>query len=155
MTVVAYIPPIRKWILVHEFPTGERRFGVNYPVYYRLSKSPLTFGGAEGIPIVIDGVAPNASPYVVWSPLGGPFGTIVVSDADNPEVYTNRFGGDRNKWEKHATPAGATYSRAIHILSRHPDHLLIFGGETFDDLGLGLLTPFTATVVNLTKIVSR
>lgn len=151
MTVIAYIPPIDQWILVHEFPIGNSSsHGVNYPVYYRLAKSPLEFRFSEGLPIVINNqTAPNASPYVVWSPEGGPNGTIVVSDADNPQVYTNRFGGAVDKWEEHATPAGATYSRAIHILKKHPNNLLIFGGETFDDMRAGLLTPFTATVIPL------
>ncbi|KAK3372307.1 Sialidase [Podospora didyma] len=158
MTVVAWIPPISKWILVHEFPRGNSSsYGVNYPVYYRLADSPLDFRLSEGLPIVINNnTAPNASPYVVWSPSGGtPNGTIVVSDADRGVVYTNRFGGATDAWEEHATPAGATYSRAIHILKDHPDHLMIFGGETFDDFGKGLLTPFTATVVNLTEILAN
>ncbi|RYP28379.1 hypothetical protein DL767_007251 [Monosporascus sp. MG133] len=157
MTVVAWIPPVKKWILVHELPVGNSSsHGVNYPVYYRLADSPLDFRLSEGLPIVINNeTAPNASPYVVWSPVGGPNGTIVVSDADRSQVYTNRFGGAVNKWEEHATPAGATYSRAIHILKRYPDHLMIFGGETFDNMGKGLLTPFTATVVNLEKILSN
>ncbi|KAH7033664.1 Sialidase [Microdochium trichocladiopsis] len=155
MTVVAYIKPTKKWILVHEFPVGNSSsHGSHYPVYYRLADSPLDFRHSEGLPIVIDGsFAPNASPYVVWSPLGGPFGTIVVSDADNRQVYTNRFGGDVNKWESHATPAGAVYSRAIQIFKKRPDHLMIYGGETFDDFGLGLHTPFSATVINLNDLL--
>jgi len=51
------------------------------------------------------------------------------------------------------TPAGAVYSRAIQILKKHPDHLLIYGGETFDDMGAGLHTPFSATVVDLREIL--
>ncbi|RYP66700.1 hypothetical protein DL770_008755 [Monosporascus sp. CRB-9-2] len=155
MTVVAWIPPLKKWILVYELPVGNSRsHGVNYPVNYRFADNPLDFRLSEGLPIVINNkTAPNASPYVVWSPVGGPNGTIVVSDADRSQVYTNRFGGAVNKWEEHVTPAGATYSRAIHILKRHPDHLMIFGGETFDNMGKGFLTPFTTTVVNLERIL--
>ncbi|KAK4206649.1 Sialidase [Rhypophila decipiens] len=155
MTVVVYIPPIKKYILVHEFPIGNSSsHGVNYPVYYRLADSPEDFRFSEGLPIVINNTtAPNASPYVTWSPAGGEFGTIVVSDADNAVVYTNQYGGDVDKWELHETPAGATYSRAIHILGGRPDHLMIFGGETFDDMGLGLRTPFTATVVSLQAVL--
>lgn len=156
MTVVAHIPPIDKWIVVHELPIGNSSsHGVNYPVYYRLADSPLEFRHAEGIPIVINGIAPNASPYVTWSPIGGEYGTIVVSDADRGEVYTNRFGGDPDKWEEHSTPAGATYSRAIHVLRDYPDHLMIFGGETFDNMRAGLLTPFTATVIDLGELIGE
>lgn len=155
MTVVAWMPPVKKWILVHEFPVGNSSsYGSNYPVYYRLADSPLDFRFSEGLPIVINNeLVPNASPYVVWSPVGGPKGTIVVSDADRSSVYTNRFGGDINKWEQHATPAGAAYSRSIHILGSRPDHLMIFGGETYDNLRRGLRTPFSATVVNLEEIL--
>jgi len=136
MTVVVYIPPVKKWILVHEYPIGNSSsHGSHYPVYYRLADSPLDFRLSEGLPIVInENFVPNASPYVTWSPSGGPNGTIVVSDADRPHVYTNQFGGQVDKWKAHMTPAGATYSRAIHILNHYPDHLLIFGGETFDDM---------------------
>lgn len=156
MTVVVYVPPIKKYILVYEFPIGNSSsHGVNYPVHYVMADSPEDFRLNEGLPIVIDDkIAPNASPYITWSPGGGTkFGTIVVSDADNAVVYTNRYGGDVDKWEIHETPAGATYSRAIHVLGGHPDHLLIFGGETFDDMGLGLRTPFTATVVSLKAVL--
>jgi hypothetical protein len=156
MTVVAYIPPIKKWILVHEFPVGNSSsYGSNYPVYYVMADSPLEFGQEKGRPIVISNTSvPNASPYVVWSPIGGPNGTIVVSDADRRQVYTNRFGGALDKWEEHATPAGAVYSRAIQIFKHRPDHLMIYGGETFDDRGKGLYTPFSATVLNLREVLN-
>jgi hypothetical protein len=151
MTVVAFIPPLNKWILVHELPIGNSSsHGVNYPVYYVMADSPLDFGKNVGRPIVINNsTAPNASPYVVWSPLGGPNGTIVVSDADRAQVYTNRYGGDVDKWEEHGTPAGAVYSRAIQIFKNYPNKLMIYGGETYDNLRLGLHTPFSATVVSL------
>jgi hypothetical protein len=155
MTVVAYIPPLKQWILVHELPVGNSSsYGQNYPVYYVMSPSPLTFGESVGRPIVINNsTVPNASPYVVWSPLGGPNGTIVVSDADRRQVYTNSHGGDVDKWEEHATPAGAVYSRAIQIFKQRPNHLLVYGGETYDDRGKGLYTPFSATVVRLDEVL--
>ena len=154
MTVVAKIEPINKWILVHEFPVGNSSsYGVNYPVYYRIADSPLEFDSAEGLPIVINkSMAPNASPYVVWSPVGGPNGTIVVSDADNSQVYTNRFGGDIDKWESHKTPQPEAYSRALHIFRQYPDHLMILGGATFDSGGSPDLT---LSVVSLTEILSN
>jgi hypothetical protein len=158
MTVVEYIPPIDKWILVHETPIGNSSsYGQQYPVHYVLSDSPLTFGDNEDIPLVVDNrTVPNASPYVVWTPLGGPYGTIVVSDADHAQVYTNRYGGDVDKWEMHATPAGAVYSRAIQIFKKYPDHLMIYGGETYDGLNKTLVpkhTPFSATVVNIYDVL--
>ncbi|EMD97619.1 glycoside hydrolase family 93 protein, partial [Bipolaris maydis C5] len=155
MTVVDYIPPLKKWILVHELPIGNSSsYGSNYPVYYVMADSPLDFRKSVGRPIVINNsTVPNASPYVVWSPIGGPQGTIIVSDADRRQVYTNSHGGALDKWEEHATPAGAVYSRAIQIFKKRPDHLMIYGGETYDDFGKGLHTPFSATVIDLRKVL--
>ncbi|KAI0392080.1 glycoside hydrolase family 93 protein [Xylariaceae sp. FL0594] len=157
MTVIAYIPPVDKWILVHELPIGNSSsHGSNYPVYYVMADNPLDFRLNKGRPIVVDDrIVPNASPYVVWTPYGGRNGTIVVSDADRRQVWTNRAGGALDAWEEHMTPAGAVYSRAIHILKKYPDHLMIFGGETFDDFDAGLHTPFSATVVNLKDILKN
>jgi hypothetical protein len=153
MTNIAYIEPIKKYILVHELPIGNSSsYGANYPVYYVLADNPLEFDSSEGIGIVVDGkYAPNASPDVVWSPIGGVNGTIVVSDADAQGVFTNTAGGDPDKWEYHDTPAGAVYSRSILITKRYPDHLFIYGGNTFN--GRRDNTPFSATVLSLTEVL--
>jgi len=136
MTVIAHIEPIDKWILVYELPIGNSSsYGVNYPVHYRIADSPYEFDAAEPLPIVINKTAPNASPYVVWSPEGGECGTIVVSDADNSAVFTNQACGDKERWEMHKTPQPAAYSRALHIFKDYPDHLMILGGSVFDDGG--------------------
>ena len=58
-----------------------------------------------------------------------------------------------DKWEEHATPAGAVYSRAIQIFKKRPNHLMIYGGETYDDRGTGIHTPFSATVVRLDEVL--
>jgi hypothetical protein len=102
MTVIAHIPPIDKWVLVHELPVGNSSsHGSNYPVYYVMADNPLDFRLSKGRPIVVDDkIVPNASPYVVWSPYGGPNGTIVVSDADRRQVWTNSAGGDVDAWEE-------------------------------------------------------
>jgi hypothetical protein len=153
MTVIAFIEPIKKWIFVYEFPIGNSSsHGVNYPVYYRLADNPLEFDSAEGLPIVINGTfAPNASPYVVWSPVGGPNGTIIVSDADNSQVFTNRFGGALDKWEMHDTPHPSAYSRALHVFKNFPDHLMIVGGSVFDAGGDPNLT---VSVLSLTDVLA-
>jgi hypothetical protein len=155
MTNIAHIEPIDKWILVHERPIGNASsYGVNYPVFYVIADNPLEFGQNLDTPLVVNNtVAPNASPYVVWSPIGGPNGTIVVSDADNRGVFTNQAGGDVNKWELHDTPAGSVYSRAIQIFKRLPDHLLIYGGDTYNGRAAGVHAPFSATVVDLHQVL--
>ena len=85
--------------------------------------------------------------------MGGKYGTIVVSDADRMQVFTNQYGGDVDKWEIHETPAGAVYSRAIEIFKHRPDHLLMYGGNTYDDSADGVQKPFSATVVNLNQVL--
>lgn len=132
MTIISYIPPLEKWILVHEFPGGDSWSGVGYPVYYRMADSPFDFRFAYGIPIMVDGVQPNASPYVVWSPSGGDNGTILVSDADHSGVFTNQAGGQPDQWELHDTPQPPAYSRSLHVLEKYPDHLMILGAGVFD-----------------------
>ncbi|KAK3112389.1 hypothetical protein LTR53_011385 [Teratosphaeriaceae sp. CCFEE 6253] len=157
MTNIAFIKPLNKWILVHERPIGNSSsYGVNYPVYYVIADTPLEFGLHEDTPLVVNNkTAPNASPYVVWTPVGGALGTIIVSDADNMGVFTNQCGGDVNEWQLHHTPAGAVYSRAIEIFKKRPDHLLIYGGNTYDDSAAGLQKPFSATVVNVNWVLAQ
>ncbi|KAH6844481.1 Sialidase [Chaetomium sp. MPI-CAGE-AT-0009] len=146
MTVVAHIPPLKKWILVYELPVGNSSsHGVNYPVNYRLADDPREFDSAEPIPIVIQlangtTVAPNASPYVVWSPEGGPNGTIVVSDADRSAVYVNDAGADPEKWLIKECGQAEAYSRALHVFEKKPHRLMVLGGDTFDGNGIGALT---------------
>ena len=132
MTTISYIPPLKQWILVHEFPGGESWSGAGYPVYYRMSESPFNFRFAYGVPIMVDGVQPNASPYVVWSSAGGDNGTIIVSDADHSSVFTNQAGGQPDQWEMHGTPQAPAYSRSLHVFDKHPDHLMILGAGVFD-----------------------
>jgi hypothetical protein len=155
MTNIAHIEPIDKWILVHERPIGNQSsYGVNYPVYYVIADNPLEFGLNEDTPLVVNNkTAPNASPYVVWTPEGGDMGTIVVSDADNMGVFTNQAGGAIDQWQLHATPAGAVYSRSVEILRGHKDHLLIYGGNTYNQSASGVQEPFSVTALNLYDVL--
>jgi hypothetical protein len=164
MTIVAYIEPIDQWMLVHENPVvlanGSVQYthGVQYPVYYKLAKDPRNFGASEDMPLVVNNtVAPSSSPYVQWTPLpiGSPYGTIFVSDNDHRSVFTNQQGGALDAWEEHGTPAGAVYSRAIEIFKSRQDHLLIYGGDTFNGLMDGDLLPFSATVHNVERVLSK
>ena len=146
MTVVAYVPPIRKWILVYELPVGNSSsYGSHYPVHYRLADDPTKFDAAEPVAIVIDDgkgnkIAPNASPYVVWSKEGGKNGTIVVSDADRAAVYVNRAGGDPAKWEIKEAGQAEAYSRALHVFEKRQEGLAVIGGDSFDGNGWGGLS---------------
>lgn len=153
MTVIAYVPPIKKYILVYEYPIGNQSsHGANYPVHYRLADSPLLFDSGDDYPIVIDGnFAPNASPYVVWTPEGGPNGTIIVSDADYDDLYTNTAGGDPDAWVRNGTPQPGAYSRSLHIFNGRPDRLAIIGGDTFD----GAVPDLTLSVVSVKALLAN
>ena len=52
MTIVTYIPPVKKWILVHEFHGGISLDQAQYPVHYLMADSPLEFESGEANPIV-------------------------------------------------------------------------------------------------------
>ncbi|KAK4158047.1 Sialidase [Chaetomidium leptoderma] len=147
MTVVAHVAPIKKWILVYELPIGNSSsHGSHYPVHYRLADDPREFDAAEHVGIIVedpatgDKMAPNASPYVVWSPVGGPNGTIIVSDADYDVLYVNRNGGDPGAWEVRESAQSAAYSRALHVFEKSPEWLMVVGGDTFDGNGWGGLS---------------
>ncbi|KAJ3040249.1 hypothetical protein HDV00_011227 [Rhizophlyctis rosea] len=155
MTVIAHLPD-NNWILVHECPfcqtvvLGTVNYPTEYPVVYHIAKSPLDFRFSPGIPLVANNTQPNASPYVVWTPAGGPHGTIIVSDADHSQVFTNRFLGAPDKWEEHYTPAPDAYSRSMHILKDYPDHLLIIGGGSY-----GTAKPLTVSSIDVNKLVGN
>lgn len=154
MTVIDYVPPLKKWIFVHEFPGGDSWSGAGYPVYYRLSDSPFEFRYAYGYPIVVNGVQPSSSPYVVWTPEGGINGTIIVSDADHQSVFTNRANGQPDQWEEHNTPQPKAYSRALHIFKKYPDHLMILGAGNYQGVDPpGTNRPLYASVVDVTSML--
>jgi hypothetical protein len=164
MTIVAYVPPVNKWILVHENPVvvanGSVAYshGVQYPVFYKMAEDPREFAAETDTPLLVNGTtAPSSSPYVVWTPepKGSKYGTIIVSDNDHRSVFTNQQGGAEGAWEEHGTPAGSVYSRAIEIFQSRQDHLLIYGGNTYDGLFSGEHLPFSATVLNVNWVLGR
>jgi hypothetical protein len=164
MTIVAYVPPVNKWILVHENPVvvanGSVQYthGVQYPVFYKMAEDPREFGPETDTPLLVNGTtAPSSSPYVVWTPepIGSKYGTIIVSDNDHRSVFTNQQGGAEDAWEEHGTPAGSVYSRAIEIFQHRQDHLLIYGGDTYNGLMEGINLPFSATVLNVNWVLEK
>jgi len=71
---------------------------------------------------------------VVWTPAGGPNGTIIVSDNHWHSVFTNTWNAEPDKWEMHASGAPRTYSRPLLINSDNPDHLLLVSaGNSLDN----------------------
>jgi hypothetical protein len=157
MTVIDYIPTIDKWIFVYEFPpyaAGINYYTNQYPVYYKLASSPFDFRYADGFPLIANDSSPNASPYVVWSSAGGANGTLIVSDADVQEVFTNQYVGRVDRWVKREQPAPPAYSRAMHVMKSDPDRLMIFTGSTFDNDPPDTVVPFSVTVISVKRLVA-
>jgi len=150
MTVVAYVPPLSKWIIVHELGKGSRSaYGNRFPVWYRFADSPLDFDSGESQPILVNNkTEAGSSPYVVWSPVGGPNGTIIVTEGRHSEIFINRFGGAVDKWETRPVAEPQAYARAVHVLRNRPDHLLVIGAS-LDKTSL----PLSVTSVNLTALL--
>jgi hypothetical protein len=157
MTVIDYIPTIDKWIFVHEFPPyagGINWFANEYPCFYRLASNPFDFRFADSFPIIANDSSPNGSPYVVWTSAGGANGTVIVSDADTQEVFTNHNVGRVDQWAKREQPGRPAYSRALHIDKNDPDRLLIFSGSTFDSDPPNSTVPFSVTALSIKKLLA-
>ncbi|KAK3717728.1 hypothetical protein LTR37_005499 [Vermiconidia calcicola] len=118
--------PDGNWILTYEFYGAPEEA---FAVYYRISPDPLTFDQREGVFLSPrDGTIPVGSPYNVWTPAGGPHGTIVVSDGNHRELYLNKELGAPDAWTSLATPAGTSYTRSLLVLSNNPSRIMIIGG---------------------------
>ncbi|KAF9078796.1 BNR/Asp-box repeat protein [Rhodocollybia butyracea] len=123
MTTVTLMPN-GSYIMTYEF------FGAPeaaFAAYYRISDDPTKFDSAPGQVIrATDGTVPTSSPYITWSPVGGPNGTLAVNAASDTDVYLNRCLGAPNSWTRVSTPESASYTRNLRVL---PDGtLLITGG---------------------------
>ena len=153
MTIITALPD-GNWMLVHEYPGGYTLGLANYPVWYHIAASPLEFITDPGRPIIANGFQPSSSPYVVFSPLGGVNGTIVVSDADHSGVFVNTMLGDESGWRYKVTDARACYSRALAIWSGQPDKLAIISGAAYDDAADELSRPLSIWVEDLQGLVN-
>ncbi|KAK0114501.1 hypothetical protein ONS95_013991 [Cadophora gregata] len=145
MTTVVQLPN-GKYMMTYEFGGGPTVVGTAYkfPVYYRINDSPLEFNKSVGIPIYTnDKIQPEGSPKVVWSPVGGVNGTIIVSCGTASQVFVNQALGDANAWRTVPTPEGVSYTRHLRVLS-NSNHLLIMGG--------GVLPPSTTNKVTVSVI---
>ncbi|KAK1045449.1 hypothetical protein LTR74_018136 [Friedmanniomyces endolithicus] len=148
MTTVSRLPG-GDYIMTYEFYGA---LEAAFAVYYRVSSSPLTFDGAPGHVIRSDdGTVPVSSPYNVWTPIGGPDGTIAVSCGTLTEVFLHT--GDISQggnWTKVATPEGTSYTRSLRV-RRNSDRLLITGGGV---LG-GKNNSVTSSEVSVTQLLKE
>lgn len=133
--------PNGKYIMAYEYgggPTNSNTY--QFPVHYKIVSDPEKFGPATGIRLQsTDGTIPTGSPYVVWSPVGGKNGTIIISAHSGGQIYINKGLGD-GPWIKVETPEKSHYTRHLRVLN-DPTKLLIMGG--------GQLPPSTTNKVQL------
>lgn len=131
MTTVARLPH-GKWILTFEYGGGPNPANNGFfPVYYRISNSPLTFASAKDQLLSANGKVPTSSPYVTWSPSGGADGTIVVSAKSDGGVFVNTRLGDAKAWVYYETPQPGAYSRQVMVMD-NPDWLYIISAGYLD-----------------------
>jgi hypothetical protein len=124
MPIVSELP-FNNWIMTFEFYGAAER---DFAVYYRISRDPRTFGSKPDTPLIAtDGTVPHGSPYNVWTPAGGPLGTIVVSDGTASELYLNHNLG-AGAWTVLEVPVEASYTRSLMVMPDDPANIMIVGG---------------------------
>lgn len=131
MTTIAKLPN-GKYILTYEYCNYPDSQGGGCPVHYRLSDNPLNFVKAKSHLLEFSNPAGkrsriNGSPYVVWTPEGGPNGTIVVSCSERKEVFINRSLGAENDWKNMGVPGNSSYTRSLLVMADQK-HILVVGG---------------------------
>ena len=129
MTTVTRLPN-GKYMMTYECGGCPTVTGTAYsfPVYYRINSNPLDFNSSTGYPLVTDtGIQPTSSPYITWSPVGGPNGTILVSCGTLTPIFVNQKLGAVDAWKSVETPEGVSYSRSLRVFKDIPNHLLIAG----------------------------
>jgi hypothetical protein len=142
MPTVARLPN-GKYIMAYEYGGGPAiTTSYQFPVYYKVVSNPEKFGAATGISLkTTDGYIPTGSPYVVWSPVGGKNGTIIVSAHSSGDIYINTGLAEAGTpWKRVATPEKNAYTRHLRVLN-DPTKLLI--------MGAGQLPPSTTNKVQL------
>ena len=102
----------------------------DYVVHYKISADPERFGSAAAIPLrTTDGVAPQFTPYIAWSPAGGPNGTLVVTAASHTELFLNSQNGAANAWTRTSSLTGGGYSRGLVPLADGHSVLVLNAGQ--------------------------
>lgn len=126
MTTVADLPN-GKYIMTYEFYGAPE---IAFAVYYRIADNPTKFNEAEGHVLRASntGTVPDGSPYIVWTPAGGPNGTIVVSSGCCSPVFINRgLAEEGSEWIEVNTTAPVSYTRS-ELVMPDPNLILLTGG---------------------------
>lgn len=144
MPVVARLPT-GDFIYVYEWGGAPIFDDYRFPIYYKIASDPRLFADAPEhyINATNDSEWPNNSPYVVWTPVGGEHGSIIVSSNKKP-VWINRALGDPDAWVAYDVPEDEAYTRTLRVMEEDPDYLLI--------MGAGVLPPSTTNKVTVSMV---
>lgn len=110
-----------KWMTSYEVglwtsPSGDNNTAP-YAVHYKIADSPLEFGNVGDTLLQTNtGGISNAGPYTIWTPAGGPHGTIVVSDSGFDQLYLNTMNGEPGYWQNVTSGHGVGYSRNLRVM---------------------------------------
>ncbi|KAF5586161.1 BNR Asp-box repeat domain-containing protein [Fusarium pseudocircinatum] len=123
MTTVAKLPN-GKWMMTFEYGGGASPNNAAFPVYYRISDSPLTFDSASNQILTAGSRAPSSSPYLTWSPSGGSSGSLIVTANSDNGIYINTNLGAAGSWVYYDIPQPGAYSRQAMVMD-NPDWLYV------------------------------
>jgi hypothetical protein len=142
MSTVAKLPN-NKYIFTYEYGGAPGSRSYSFPIHYRISEDPRQFMTAPDFALAAGRTTPTSSPFVIWTPFGGPNGTIVVS-AYQAEIFTNRALGDANSWVSHRIAQPSAYTRSLMVFQDKPELLLV--------MGAGNLPPSNSNRVSLSVV---
>ena len=133
------------WITTYEVGLWTTPGGDNetapYAVHYKIADSPLEFGLVGDTLLQTPEGVSNSGPYVIWTPAGGPNGTIVVCDSFYDNFFLNTKNGDPSAWQNVTSGHGVGYTRSLSVVPGS-------GGKTVLVLNGGMyaqnVTHFTA-----------
>ena len=136
MATVAHINSTNKYIMTYEYcGTG------NCQAHYKISQSPVGFGGVTGYPIASNDSSktiPYGSPYVIWTKnpaRNDGSGLIIMNGASVEDVFVNEDSASVNGWKLVDVGQWSAYSRSLRIIDRHGSKKLMLsnGGNMVSD----------------------
>jgi hypothetical protein len=97
-----------------------------YAVHYRLADSPFEFQQSEPMLLkATDGTIASAGPQTIWTPAGGPNGTVITSDSTYSELFINQAYGDPSAWVRVECGKGVGYTRALQIMPNSEEKVIL------------------------------
>lgn len=125
-----------KYIFAYEVDkvTGVPSYA-HQPIHYRIADSPFEFDSAtEHMLTSTDGTVASSAPQTIWTPAGGPNGTIIVAGSHEEAFFLNTAYGDPSQWVKVVSGHGVGYSRSLQIVPGTDNKVvLVFNGGSWQD----------------------